>query len=173
MAATPTSRGKIPASSIKSLRGSRRQADVALKANISQQHLSRLEYGTRDLTPETAVKLGPALGVSPTELWVSEQTARLNKLALKGEVSPHLLLEAILELAKATPDTEVGDALVSALMQVLRDAMERAEEEDDVTARGSDESEDEDMMMPLSMKSRKQPTRDNFGRRIQKPHGGS
>jgi plasmid maintenance system antidote protein VapI len=169
MAATPTSRGKIPASSIKSLRGSRRQADVALKANISQQHLSRLEYGTRDLTPETAVKLGPALGVSPTELWVSEQTARLNKLALKGEVSPHLLLEAILELAKATPDGEVGNSLVAALMQVLRDAMERAEEED-VTALGSEESDD--MMMPLSMKSRKQPTRDNFGRRIQKPHGG-
>ncbi len=169
---TPRGKGKIPRSSIKSLRGSRPQTSIAAKSGIAQSMLSMLEAGTRDLTPEVAMRLAPALGVSGTELWLSEQVAMLNRASLKGELSPNLLVEAILELAKSTPDSEIGDALMDALLQVLRDALEKVDV-GDMTALGSEEKPDEEVAL-YSAKSRKQqPTRDTLGRRINKPHGGA
>ncbi len=163
--------GKVPESSIKSLRGGRPQAEIAAKSGVGQAYLSQLEAGKRDLTPEMAMRLAPSLGVSGTELWTSEQISMLRRASLKGEISPHMLLEAILELAKSTPDSELGDSLMEALMAVLREALEKVDVED-VTARGSEESEDEEL--PISMKaSRRVPTRDSLGRRINKPHGGA
>ena len=57
----------VPTSALKALRGSRRQADIALKRRVSQVHISELEVGKKSLTPRVSAKLVPVLGSEAKE----------------------------------------------------------------------------------------------------------
>ncbi len=152
---TPPAEGAFPPSALKSLRGSRPQATVAAKAGITQAALSRLEAGERTLNPEAAKKLGPALGVSPTDLLAADQVARLHHMSIKGQLDPRTLLAAIEELAWTLPAEEVGEDLVDAMLGILKRAIETYGEGVATVATKSKGPEG---------------TRDSQGRKIRKPH---
>lgn len=153
----------LPTSAIRSLRGSRKQVDIATKAKISQAHLSHLEAGQKSLTDEVAARLAPALGVTADQLTLAEQVGTLKRAAMKGGVDPTRLLEAIMELSWSLPDSEVSDQLVEALLAVLKKAMTKY-----------DKTPPDDRVGPgdiVAVKGQKPTTtRDSLGRRIDKPY---
>lgn len=154
----PYEMGAPPESAIRDLRGRRGQAEVAMKSGLSQQMISELERGTRHLTPEVAQKLAPALGVTASDLQTAEQASTLQRMALKGQLDPQRLLEAIQELAYSLPDSEVSDNLVDSLLEVLRKALETYDEQEETA---------------VATKTKKpEGTRDASGRRRNKPYGG-
>ena len=149
--------GGVPTSAIKSLRGNRSQYEVALKAGITQAQLSRLEHGLRSLSPEIARGLGPALGVTGEQLLVSEDISKAQRLAIKGQLDPRRLLDAVMEVAVGMPDSKVADDLIDAMLSVLKQALE--------TYDGAGKP-------PAAVATKtngKRPDRDGFGRRRNKP----
>ncbi len=154
--------GKVPDSAIRDLRGDRSQVEVAMKAKMTQAQLSRLERGERSLTRETAKRLAPVLGVSVEELELAEGISALQRVAIKGSLSPHALLETILEMSAAMPDNEVGNDLIKALLAVLGRAVEAYSDQD--------EGEVSSGKAALKSGARKRPDRDEFGRRRNKPY---
>jgi len=153
--------GGVPSSAIRSLRGSRSQYDVALKASITQAQLSRLESGDRPLTQKTAKTLAPVLGVSVKELMVSEQISAAQRLAARGKLDPRLLLDTVMEVANTMPDSKVADDLIDAMIAVLKQAMDTYQQTGGATPAAVATKTD-----------RKRPDRDGFGRRVHKPMQG-
>ena len=90
-------------------------------AGISQGFLSELESGQKRLTPGVAQSLAPALGTTADQLVLSEHLAQLNRAAQKGGIDPQPLLAEAQRLAEILPDGEVGDAIVDALVGIVRE----------------------------------------------------
>jgi plasmid maintenance system antidote protein VapI len=89
---------EIPAGGLKSLRGSFRQADVAARLGVSQQHFSDLESGQRRITPALAERLGQALETDPNHLMAASSLMRLKAATKTAEPDPDELLQAMLEV---------------------------------------------------------------------------
>ncbi|MDP9476314.1 MAG: helix-turn-helix domain-containing protein [Actinomycetota bacterium] len=149
---------EVPTSAIRDLRGDRPQSEVALKSGVSQAMISELEAGRKQLTPGTAARLAPALGVTPAELELAEQVSTLQRLAIKGTMDPARILDAIQEIAFSLPDDEVSDRLVDALLAVLRQALAAHEENEGNAA--------------VATKTARKPRgdRDGLGRKLDKPN---
>ncbi len=149
-----------PESALKAIReaAGKHQLTLANETGVSQGFISELESGRKPLTSATAAKLAPGLGVAPEELEAAETITSLHRAALKSEVDPRQLLEATIDLSYSLPDNRVSDALIDALLSVLKHALETFEEERGVAG--------------VSTKSRDdRPRRDRQGRRPGKPHG--
>lgn len=144
---------EVPVSAIRHMRGDRPQTQISTKTGLSQGYISDLESGKKALTPETAARLAPTLGVTPGELEFAEQVSTLQRLAVKGRLDPTRLLDAIQELAVSLPDGEVSDDLVDALLTVLKKALTTYEKNGVATK-----------------SARREGTRDSLGRRRNKPN---
>ncbi len=148
---------EVPTSALKAQREGKGLSQSALsrRSGVGQQLISMIESGERSLTPDVAGKLAPILGTGPRELMKGEEIAALKRWALKGQLDPRLVLETALEL-DAEGSGDANEAILDALLNVLRDALERYE--------GAH----------VATKSRREaeaPTRDHLGRRIDKPYG--
>ncbi len=150
---------EVPTSAIRDLRGKRPQSQIALKSGVSQAMISELEAGRKQLTPGTAKKLAPALGVSAAELEIAEQVSTLQRLATKGALDPRQILAAIEEIAFSLPDDEVSDRLVDALLAVMKQALAAHEKNEGAVA-------------PVATKAGRKPRgeRDGLGRKRDKPN---
>jgi transcriptional regulator with XRE-family HTH domain len=111
----------IPTSALKESRGNRSQVEIAQAAGISQGFLSALESGRKRLTPGVAQKLAPALGTTADRLVFIECLANLNRVAQKGHISLRPLLAEAERLAGMLPGGEVGDAIIDALVRIVRE----------------------------------------------------
>lgn len=157
--------GPPPTSAIRDLRGSKRQEELATEAGISQAHLSDLETGRRELTRDVALKLAMPLGVKASDLELAETLATMQRAALKGEMNPERLLDAILKMADAMPDSNARDEVVDMLVEVLKKSLETYQQ---ARTEGSDAT--------LSLKSRQdaepgnRPVRDGTGRNLNKAY---
>jgi transcriptional regulator with XRE-family HTH domain len=56
-----------------------RQEDLEAATGVTQSHISSLETGRRELTPEVAKQLAPALGIDYVELFISYWVASLEE----------------------------------------------------------------------------------------------
>jgi transcriptional regulator with XRE-family HTH domain len=92
------------------------QEQLARTAGITQVHVSDVERGRR-LTPKVAMKLAGPLQTTLEDLLWAEYFSSLQRAALKGTLDPHVLLETILKLSDALPESEVADNLVDALTE--------------------------------------------------------
>lgn len=119
-----------PESALKAIReaAGKHQLTLASETGVSQGFISELESGRKPLTSATAAKLARGLGVAPEELEAAEAIASLHRAALKSEVDPRQLLEATIDLSHSLPDDEVSDALIDALLSVLKLALEHYDE---------------------------------------------
>ncbi len=151
-----------PESALKTMREQtgKHQLRLANEAGVSQGYLSEVESGKKPLTPAVAEKVAPVLGVTAAELEAAEQMSLLHRMALKGAVDPQRLLDAVTDLSSSLPDGEVSDALVDALLGVLKMALSTYDQHSAAVAK-------------VSTKSRAPGrTRDGLGRRVGKPYGG-
>jgi transcriptional regulator with XRE-family HTH domain len=112
---------RISVSPLKESRGDRTQMEIARVAGISQGFLSELESGQKRLTSSVAQKLASALGMPANQLVLAEYLANLNRVAQKGQVDPRLLLAEAERLAEMLPGGEVGDAIIAALVRIVRE----------------------------------------------------
>jgi transcriptional regulator with XRE-family HTH domain len=115
----------ILASALKESRGDRSQSEVAQAAGISQGFLSELERGRKRLTPGTAGKLAPVLGIMPDQLIVAEHWVKLQRAAREGGADPKSMLAATKTLAEMLPSGRVGDDLVDALVAIVREKRQK------------------------------------------------
>jgi transcriptional regulator with XRE-family HTH domain len=97
------------------------QKEVARAAGISQGFLSELECGQKRLTPGVAQRLAAVLGTTAPQLVLGEHLERLNRAAQKGYIEPQTLLAEAERLVEIFPRGEVGDAIVDALIGVVRE----------------------------------------------------
>jgi transcriptional regulator with XRE-family HTH domain len=111
----------IAASAIRAWRGNRSQVEIAQEAGVSQGYLSELEGGLKPLTPGVARRLAPALGIMAGELLLAEHLAKLQRAAQKGRIDLQPLLAEAERLVEIIPRGEVGDAIVDALIGVVRE----------------------------------------------------
>jgi transcriptional regulator with XRE-family HTH domain len=111
----------IASSAIRAWRGYRSQVEIAQAAGISQGFLSELESAHKQLTPGVARRLAPALGTTATQLVLGEQLAKLNRAAQKARIDLQPLLAEAERLVEIIPRGEVGDAIVDALIGVVRE----------------------------------------------------
>jgi len=111
----------IPTSAIRARRGDRSQLEIAKAAGISQGYLSELEVGSKRLTPGVAQKLAPALGVTVGQLVLGEHLVKLNRAATRGKIDPQRLLDEAQRLTEFLPSGEDGDAIVEALVGIVRE----------------------------------------------------
>jgi transcriptional regulator with XRE-family HTH domain len=111
----------IATSAIRVWRGNRSQVEIAGKARITQGFLSELESGHKRLTSRVAQKLAPALGTTANQLLLGEQLAKLNRAANKARIDLQPLLAEAERLVEILPRGEVGDAIVDALIGVVRE----------------------------------------------------
>lgn len=111
----------VPISGIKVRRGDRSQREVAREAGISQGFLSELEGGRKRLTLDTAQKLASVLGTTPDHLMLCEHLTKLNRAATQGNVNSQRLLDEAKRLTEILPGGEVGDAIVDALVGIVRE----------------------------------------------------
>ncbi len=111
----------VPASSIKEQRGGRSQTEIAQFAGISQGFLSELESGQKRLTPGVARRLAPALGTTADQLLLNEHLVKLNRAATSCKLDPQWLLSEAERLAEILPSGEIGDAIVDALVGIVRE----------------------------------------------------
>ncbi len=111
----------VPTSLLKEQRGNRSQMEIAEAAGISQGFLSELESGQKRLTPGVARRLAPVLGTTADQLLLSEHLAKLNRAATKCKIDPQRLLSEAERLAEILPSGEVGDAIVDALVGIVRE----------------------------------------------------
>jgi len=164
-----TADARMPESALRDLRGSTPASHVALKAGITPAELSRFESGDRPLTPAAARKLAPVLGVSEEELWTAEHVSSLRRAALKGTLDPTTLLNKIMELAYALPDSKQAERLAEMLLSVLGEALEK----DDAEAQGRKGASTATGVPTAALKSdeARRPDRDAMGRRRSKPYG--
>lgn len=110
----------IPTSAIRAWRGNRSQLEIAQVAGISQGYLSELETGSKRLTPGAAQRLAPALGTTAEDLLLSEHLAKLNRAAQKGRIDLQPLMAEAERLAEILPGGAIGDAIVDALVGIVR-----------------------------------------------------
>ncbi len=146
----------VPESPIRSLREKRSQVEVAAKAGMPQGLLSRLERGERNLTPEMASKLAPALGRTAEELEAAQRMGELREMSLKGErLDPREVVELFTFLYERLPETPESERLLSTLVEVVEELLAGYKQ-----------------TVQLASKSRKEEgTRDTFGRHRDKPYG--
>lgn len=111
----------VSVSAIRERRGDRSQIQIARAAGISQGFLSELEGGQKRLTLRMAQRLAPVLGTTAHELLLAEHLAKLSRAAQKGQVDLPPLLNEAERLAKILPGGEVGDAIVDALIGIVRE----------------------------------------------------
>jgi transcriptional regulator with XRE-family HTH domain len=111
----------IATSAIRARRGDRSQVEIAQEAGISQGYLSELESGLKPLTPGVAQRLAPALGITADELLLSAHLAKLHQSAQKGRIDIQPLLAEAERLTKVLPSGEIGDAVIDALVGILRE----------------------------------------------------
>jgi transcriptional regulator with XRE-family HTH domain len=111
----------IPASALKELRQNRTQIEIARAAGISQGFLSELESGQKRLTPGVAQRLAPVLGTTAPQLVLGEHLARLDRAAQKGHIDLQTLLAEAERLTEILPDGEIGDAIIDAIVRVVRE----------------------------------------------------
>jgi transcriptional regulator with XRE-family HTH domain len=111
----------IAASAIRAWRADRAQVEIAQEAGVSQGYLSELESGLKPLTPGVARRLAPALGIMAGELLLAENLAKLQRAAQKGRIDLQPLLAEAERLVEIIPRGEVGDAIVDALIGVVRE----------------------------------------------------
>lgn len=166
VAGVDSARGKVPASSLKSIRGAMSQRQLALKSGVAQPLISQIEAGDRSLTSDMAMRLAPALNVTGTELWIAERISQLNQVAQKEQLDVHSVLELVLQLAQAMPDSDVGEQLTEALLGVAKDAIELAEDQ----AMTPREGQPPEATLYSAKGQKPRPDRDSSGRRINKPH---
>ncbi len=152
----------VPDNPVRHFRAGRGQAAVALKAGITQQHLSNIERGLRSLTEDVAEKLGPELGVDPAGLMGLDRLAAL-KASLSGEQEGsrpdvQFLLRLLVYLEDHLPEGQLKSDIRAVLAGAIRSEMEKIEAE----------------RPAVSVKSKKKGakrTRDNMGRRVDDPFG--
>lgn len=172
--------GSDQVSAIKRLRGERLQAEVALKAGVTQAALSRLENGERSLSPEMARKIAPALDVEATELLAAEWVMRLHGAAVKGQLDPRRLLTAVEDLAWTLPEgEEVSDDIVEQLLGVLKKAVKTYDANVAAVTTKSKGTKDSTrdgvgrrkrVALKTGEKEPEGPRRDPSGRRVNKPN---
>jgi transcriptional regulator with XRE-family HTH domain len=128
----PNSRtGPPPTSAVRDFRKARglTQEQLARAAGITQVHVSDVERGRRRLTPKVAMKLARPLQTTPEDLQWAEYFSSLQRAAVKGTLDPHVLLETILKLSDALPESDVADNLMDALTDVLKKALQTYDHE--------------------------------------------
>ena len=111
----------IATSAIRARRGERSQVEIAQEAGVSQGYLSELESGLKPLTPGVARRLAPALGSTADEILLSAHLAKLHQAAQKGRIDIQPLLAEAERLTKVLPSGEIGDAVIDALVGILRE----------------------------------------------------
>ena len=161
--------GPAPESTLRDLRGNMPLRQLALKSGIPHPVLSRYESGERPLTREAARKLAPVLGVTAEELWQAENVSGLRRLALKGELDPQVLLDALREVAFAIPDEQISERLVSEMLAILGEALESYAEMQKVRQEAAD-AEGQLKAQAALKSSSGRIARDNLGRVKNKPH---
>ncbi len=153
--------GLVPENPVKHFRGERRQAAVALKAGITQQHLSDLERGRRSLTEDVASRLGPVLGVDADGLLGLDRLAALKNALSTPEGSgpgPEFLLRLLTFIEERLPEGPLKADLRAVLAGAIREEMERIEAERPAVA-------------TKTRKKKAKATRDAHGRRTDDPFG--
>lgn len=76
------------------------QYRLAQATSISVSRINDLVKGRRGITPDTAIRLGAALGVSP-EFWLNLQRDYDMRLARAAKAAEYAAITVIPELAKA------------------------------------------------------------------------
>ncbi len=109
-----------PVSAIRKRRGDRPQIEVARAAGISQAFLSELEGGRKRLTPGTAQKLAPVLGIEPKQLMVAERGVNLERVARMVRVDPQPLLAAAQRLIDMLPPGKTGDDIIDVIAGIAQ-----------------------------------------------------
>jgi plasmid maintenance system antidote protein VapI len=115
----------VPTSVIRERRGQCSQTEIAQAAGISQGFLSELESGRKRLTPATAQKLAPVLGTMPDQLIAAEHWVDLKRAAWKGGIDPQSMLAVAKTLAEMLPGGRVGNDLVDALVEIVRELRQK------------------------------------------------
>lgn len=123
---------QVPLSALKAHResASMNQSELARRSGVVQEQVNRMESHKRPMSAESAARLAPALGVDAGDLMLGHHISALKAKALSGRLSPTAMLDAITSLDEALPESEVGEQLMGALMQVLSDAVASYNEAD-------------------------------------------
>lgn len=165
----------IPSSAVKSFRGNQTQVQVAMKAGISQEMLSAIETGSRELTETTAKKLAPVLGVKAKDLMIAERVGSMKRAAMKGQLSPERLLDAILVLDQELPESGAADELLDAMVDVLKRSLEIYQEQGGAEAFedefGPEQEQELEEQPEFLAATKSKATRDIHGRRLDKEFG--
>ncbi len=82
--------------------------------------MSELEGGRKRLTPGTAQKLAPVLGIEPKQLMVAERGVNLERVARMVRVDPQPLLAAAQRLIDMLPPGKTGDDIIDVIAGIAQ-----------------------------------------------------
>jgi transcriptional regulator with XRE-family HTH domain len=133
------------------------QVKLASKAGISQSYVSEIESGTKRLSAPAAEKVAAALGVEAGVLLMSVRMGSLKTALQTGESRGPLAQEIVAVLALISenlPDGSLKNLLMATLVEALNEAVAK-------------DKENTPAPQTASLKTKRSPTRDQFGRRIE------